>query len=159
MKDAKLIGTPSRRHFVIAAGYGGAALATMSLIPRQLLAQEKTLEEAIHELVGDASPSDGRITVDLPQIAENGNTVPLGISVESPMTEADHVKSIHVFATGNPRPDVASFHFTPRCGEANCSTRMRLAKTQDVMAIAEMSNGELYLAKAEVKVTIGGCGG
>ncbi len=159
MKDAKLIGTPSRRQFLITAGYGGAALATMSLVPRQLWAQEKTLEEAVKELIGDASPADGRIAVDLPQIAENGNTVPLGISVESPMTDADHVKSIHVFATGNPRPNVASFHFTPRCGEASCSTRMRLAKTQDVMAVAEMSNGDLYMAKAEVKVTIGGCGG
>ena len=104
-------------------------------------------------------PSEGRIELDLPQIAENGNTVPISIAIDSPMTEDDYVKTVHVFADGNPRPDVASFHFTPACGTASCSTRIRLAKTQNIVAVAEMSNGDVYMAKSEVKVTIGGCGG
>ncbi len=107
----------------------------------------------------DRAPQDGRITLELPQIAENGNTVPLSIEVDSPMTAQDYCKAVHIFAEGNPRPDVASIHFTPACGRAVASTRMRLAKTQNVVAIAEMSDGSVYMTKAEVKVTIGGCGG
>ena len=75
------------------------------------------------------------------------------------MTEANHVTHVHVFADGNPRPDVASFHFTPASGKAAASTRMRLAKTQNIVAVAEMSDGKVVTAKKEVKVTIGGCGG
>ena len=97
--------------------------------------------------------------MDLPQIAENGNTVPLTIEIDSPMSDADHVKSVHIFAEGNPLPDVASIHFTPRCGVARASTRMRLAGTQNVVAVAELSDGRVVGAKTEVKVTIGGCGG
>ena len=85
--------------------------------------------------------------------------VPITVSIDSPMTAEDYVKSVHIFADGNPRPDVASFHFTPACGVATCSTRIRLAKTQNIVAVAEMSNGDVYMAKSEVKVTIGGCGG
>jgi sulfur-oxidizing protein SoxY len=75
------------------------------------------------------------------------------------MTDADFVKSVHVFADGNPLPGVASFHFSPACGKASASTRMRLATTQNIVCVAEMSDGKLFMAKAEVKVTIGGCGG
>ena len=159
MKQSKLKGNLSRRQILIAAGQGGASVAIMTLVPSQVWAEAKSVDEAIMALVGDASPMEGRIELDLPQIAENGNTVPISISVESPMTPDDYVKSVHVFAAGNPRPDVASFHFSPACGQATCSTRMRLAKTQDVIAIAEMSNGDVHMAKTEVKVTIGGCGG
>ena len=122
-------------------------------------ADTASVAESMKALIGDVTPSEGRIELDLPQIAENGNTVPILIAIDSPMTAEDHVKTVHVFADGNPRPDVASFHFTPACGEATCSTRIRLAKTQNIVAVAEMSNGEVYMAKAEVKVTIGGCGG
>jgi sulfur-oxidizing protein SoxY len=85
--------------------------------------------------------------------------VPLTVSVESPMTAADHVKAIHIFADKNPTPDVASFQLTPAMGRASADTRIRLGQTQDVVAIAEMSDGTLFMARAEVKVTIGGCGG
>ena len=95
----------------------------------------------------------------MPEIAENGLVVPVNVDVESPMTDADYVKSVHVFAEGNPLPAVVSYRFTPACGKASASTRMRLAETQNIVCIAEMSNGKLHMAKANVKVTIGGCGG
>ena len=156
--------TFSRRQFVITVAAGSAAAAALSLAaPSAVFATEdaKTLDEAIKHVVGDKELMDGAsvITLELPQIAENGNTVPLGISIDSPMTEADHVTSVHLFAAGNPRPDVASFNFSPSNGYAEAATRMRLAKTQDIIAIAEMSDGKAYMTRAEVKVTIGGCGG
>ena len=95
----------------------------------------------------------------MPPIAENGNTVPLSVQVESPMTAADHVKSIFILADKNPSPEVASFRLTPALGRAQAETRIRLGTTQDVVAVAEMSDGSVWIARAEVKVTIGGCGG
>jgi sulfur-oxidizing protein SoxY len=116
-------------------------------------------QAAIDRLRGSRTPQEGRITLRAPPIAENGNTVPLTVSVESPMTAADHVKAIYVFADKNPTPDVATFHLTPAMGRASADTRIRLGQTQDVVALAEMSDGTLFMARAEVKVTIGGCGG
>jgi len=159
MKFSRLLEDLSRRQLLIAAGHGGAVVATMTLLPGRLRAEFPTIDEAIESVVGDASPAEGRIELVLPQIAENGNTVPIEIMVDSPMSDADYVKSIHIFADGNPNPNVATYHFTPASGEARFAARIRLAKTQNVIAIAEMSNGELYMAKSEVKVTIGGCGG
>ena len=95
----------------------------------------------------------------MPEIAENGNTVPFTISVDSPMTETDNVKAIHVLATANPQPGVATFRFSPLSGKATVASRMRLARTQDVIAIAELSDGRFLMSKRNVKVTIGGCGG
>lgn len=114
---------------------------------------------AMDTLVGGKEAQEGKIRLDMPEIAENGNTVPLEITVESPMTEQDHVKAVHVLADGNPQAEVVSFHFTPASGKATASTRMRLAQTQNVIAVAEMSDGSLYRTAREVKVTIGGCGG
>ena len=111
------------------------------------------------KIVGEAKPSEGKFTLELPEIAENGNTVPFTVSVESPMTEKDHVKAIHVIATANPQPGVATFRLTPLSGKAAVSSRMRLARTQDVIGIAELSDGRFLMAKRPVKVTIGGCGG
>src|SRR5690606_30934211 len=102
---------------------------------------------------------EGKLMLKLPEIAENGNTVPFSISVDSPMTEDDYVKAVHVISTGNPQPMVATFHFTPQSGKAAVSSRMRLAKTQDVVSVAELSDGKFAIARKEVKVTIGGCGG
>jgi sulfur-oxidizing protein SoxY len=159
MKISKLLEDVSRRQLLVAAGQGSAVVATMTLLPGRLRAEFPTLDEAINSVTGDASPAEGRIELTLPQIAENGNTVPIEISVDSPMSEADYVKSVHVFADGNPNPNVATYHFTPANGAARFAARIRLAKTQNVIAVAEMSNGDLYMAKSEVKVTIGGCGG
>ena len=150
---------PTRRQMLITLGGGGVALATLTMLPALGRADATAVDAAIKELVGDGTLAEGRIALDLPQIAENGNTVPLTVEVDSPMTEADYCKAVHVFADKNPRPDVATFKFTPACGKAVASTRMRLAKTQNVVAVAEMSDGSVYMAKSEVKVTIGGCGG
>jgi sulfur-oxidizing protein SoxY len=129
------------------------------LLPAGAKADSAAVAKAMKELIGDATPREGRITLELPQIAENGNTVPLTVEVASPMTEQDHCKAVHIFSEQNPLPNVASFRFTPACGQATASTRIRLAKTQNVIAVAEMSDGSVHMAKAEVKVTIGGCGG
>jgi sulfur-oxidizing protein SoxY len=117
------------------------------------------LEAAIKRAIGDAKPADGRILLTLPEIAENGNTVPFEFAVQSPMSDTDFVKAVHVFAPGNPQPEVASFLFSPASGKAAVTSRMRLAKTQDIVALAEMSDGKVFMTKRTVKVTIGGCGG
>jgi len=135
-----------------------AGFATM-LAPRLALADVKAVEDEIKKLYGDKKIDSGKIKLDVPQIAENGLVVPITVEVESPMTDADFVKAVHVFADGNPLPGIASFRFSPECGKANASARMRLAQTQNIVCVAEMSNGALFSAKAEVKVTIGGCGG
>lgn len=107
----------------------------------------------------DGAEASDAISIDAPEIAENGNTVPIRFSVDAPMTEDSYVKRVVILAEGNPNPGVATFHFSPMSGEAAAGTRMRLAQTQNVVAVAEMSSGELMMAQAEIKVTIGGCGG
>ncbi|MDP2733806.1 MAG: thiosulfate oxidation carrier protein SoxY, partial [Hoeflea sp.] len=100
-----------------------------------------------------------KITLTAPEIAENGNTVPISVSVESAMEGDDLVESVIIFADGNPSPAVATFHFTEMSGAALATTRMRLAKTQNVVAVAKMKDGSFFMDKKQVKVTIGGCGG
>ena len=150
---------PQRRSLLIGLGAGGLAVIGMTLVPRAVLADTDSMAAAIQERIGGTAMQDGRIGLELPQIAENGNTVPISFEVDSPMSESDYVKAVHVFAEKNPLPNVATFHFTPRSGKARASTRMRLLKTQNIVAVAEMSDGSVYMAKTEVKVTIGGCGG
>lgn len=116
-------------------------------------------EQALAKILGDAKPVEGKLAFELPEIAENGNTVPFTVAVDSPMTEKEYVKAIHVISTGNPQPGVATFTFTPLSGKAGVASRLRLAKTQDVVSVAETSDGKFLLAKRTVKVTIGGCGG
>jgi sulfur-oxidizing protein SoxY len=138
-----------------------AALAAVACIiaPQMAFASADKVQEELKKLFGDKKPVDGKIKIDAPQIAENGLVVPVTVEVESPMSDASYVKSLHVFADGNPLPGVASFKFTPASGRAVASTRMRLAQTQNIVCVAEMSDGALHMASAEVKVTIGGCGG
>jgi sulfur-oxidizing protein SoxY len=142
-----------------ALALGGIAALAAFLAPRMAVADEAGVAAAIKKLYGDKTFESGKLKLDVPEIAENGLVVPVNVEVESPMTEADHVKAVHVFADGNPFPDVVSYRFTPACGKAAASTRMRLAQTQNIICIAEMSDGKLYMAKSNVKVTIGGCGG
>ena len=139
----------------LAAGSAAAVL----IAPAAARATPEKIAAELKKLYGDKKLTPGRIKLDLPSIAENGLVVPLNFEVESPMTEADHVKAVHFFAEGNPSVGVATFQFTPLAPKAAANIRIRLAKTQDVVAVAEMSNGELYTARKEVKVTIGGCGG
>ncbi|MDE0992420.1 MAG: thiosulfate oxidation carrier protein SoxY [Rhodospirillales bacterium] len=149
----------SRRDILNYTSAGILAAAGISLFGSIVKADKKMTVHAVSKLAGGKEIMSGKITLELPQIAENGNTVPLSVEVDSPMTDADYVKSVHIFAEGNPEPSVASFHFTPASGVAKASVRMRLAKTQNVVAVAEMSNGSIFQATTEVKVTIGGCGG
>lgn len=158
MKSQIVIRQVTRRDVLSYASASVLAAAGVSLFAGVARADKKMTMEAVEKITMGKAKS-GKITLELPQIAENGNTVPMTVEVESPMTDADYVKSVHIFAEGNPLPEVASFHFTPANGIAKASTRMRLAKTQNVVAVAEMSNGSVFQATTEVKVTIGGCGG
>ena len=135
-----------------------AGAAAITLLPMASAdATPEALQAAIREIVGDAKLNEGRITIDLPPLVENGNTVPLTISVESPMTDADHVKAIHVLNEKNPQPHVFSAWLGPRAGKAVLSTRIKLADTQKIVAIAETSNGAFWTARADVIVTIAAC--
>lgn len=145
----------SRRDVMTMAATGAALL----MVSDVALATPDKVAEEIKKIVGDKKLVPGKIKLDLPTIAENGLVVPLNFEVESPMTEKDYVKAVHFFAEGNPSVNVATFHFTPLSPKAAASTRIRLAKTQDIVAVAEMSNGDMFSARKEVKVTIGGCGG
>lgn len=146
----------SRRDFLKT---GSMATLAAVLAPHMAMAEEADVKAALEKLYAGKPMAAGKIKLDLPQIAENGLVVPIGVDVESPMTDQDYVKAVHVFADGNPLPGVISYRFTPECGKASASARMRLARTQNIVAVAEMSNGSLFTAKQEVKVTIGGCGG
>ena len=145
----------SRREFLVGAAAGLGLAAVITVAPAG--ATPKETEEAIRKVVGAARVTKGRVTLDLPPLSENGNTVPLTVSVESPMTPADHVRAIHVFTELNPQPDVVSFRFGPRAGRAGAATRVRLADTQTVVAIAELSDGSFWSARADVVVTLAAC--
>lgn len=123
------------------------------------LASPEDAKALIDSFTGGAAPATGTITLKTPEIAENGNTVPISFSVDSPMTEDSYVESVMIVAEQNPLPNVATFHFTPASGIAKASTRMRLAKTQNVIAVAKMSDGSVFSETKNIKVTIGGCGG
>jgi sulfur-oxidizing protein SoxY len=105
------------------------------------------------------APKDGKVMLKAPEIAENGNAVPLTVSVESEMSEKSYVKAIYIAADGNPNPGVAVWELTPLIGKAEVSMRVRLQQTEKIVVVAEMNDGALYTASREVKVTIGGCGG
>lgn len=125
----------------------------------RVFAEAADVAKAIEAFTAGSEAGEGALTLTTPEIAENGNSVPVSVLVESPMTADDYVESVMLLAEGNPLPEVATFNFTPMSGEAKASTRMRLAKTQNVVALAKLSNGEIYKASNNVKVTIGGCGG
>jgi sulfur-oxidizing protein SoxY len=114
--------------------------------------------DVLRSIVGDKQPLDERVTVDLPELAENGNIVPYKLDVESPMTAEEHITKLYLLSTQNPQAKVAVFHFTLASGKAAVTGRMRLAKTQDVVAIAETNTGEFLRGTRNIEVTIGGCG-
>lgn len=115
------------------------------------------LQALIREVIGEAIPTTGKVKLMLPPLAESGNSVPLKLQVESPMTRDDYVKSLHVFAEKNPRPVIARFHLGPQAGKAEINTRIRLAGTQHIYALAVMNNGSAWLGFAEVVVTTAAC--
>jgi sulfur-oxidizing protein SoxY len=149
-----------RRQFLRAAGGIAAGLALES-VSAAASAQEPgtaaAMEAAIRKVVGTAQVNKGRVKLELPPLVENGNSVSMTVSVDSPMTEAEHVRSMHIFNEKNPQPNVANFYLGPRSGRARVSTRIRLADTQTVVAICQMSDGSFWSDSASVVVTLAAC--
>ena len=138
----------------VLAAIGGAGLA---LAVRPAQATPETMKSAIRQVVGEAAVKPGRIKLDLPPLVENGNTVAMAVTVDSPMTANDHVKAIHVFTEKNPQPNIISVQLGPRAGKAEIQTRVRLADTQSVVAICELSDGSFWSHTVDVIITLGAC--
>jgi sulfur-oxidizing protein SoxY len=135
---------------------GGVALAFV-LATKSSRATPATMQAAIKKVVGEAPLRKGKVMIDVPPLVENGNTVPLTVSVESPMTATDYVKAIHVFNEKNPQPNLIGAHLGPRAGKAALSTRIKLADAQKIVAVAELSDGSFWSEDADVIVTIAAC--
>ena len=147
-------GPPASRRRAIQLGIGGIALAALS---KGAAATGNEVAVVMEELFGSAPIGDGRVVIELPKLVESGNSVPLEVRVESPMTEADHVSRLVVLAEQNPRPKIVEAFFSAASGEAFLETRIRLAGTQGVMAVARMSDGSLWRARQEIEVIVGAC--
>jgi sulfur-oxidizing protein SoxY len=147
----------TRRQFLAVAG--GIAIVTVVPIlgPEAAQATPEMLASAIRDVVGGAVVHTGKVKLEVPPLVENGNTVPITISVASPMTEADHVTSIHIFNEKNPQPNVGNFYLGVRAGRAQISTRIRLANSQKIVAIAKLSDGSFWSTSADVVVTLAAC--
>jgi sulfur-oxidizing protein SoxY len=148
----------SRRQFLTRSARLAAGAGLVSIVAiRTGGATPEALRGAIAEVVGEAPLRPGRVTLDVPPLVENGNTVPMTVSVTSPMTPDDFVKSIHVFNEKNPQPNIGNYYLGPRAGRAQISTRIRLADSQKVVAIARLSDGSFWSATADVVVTLAAC--
>ncbi|MSP31872.1 MAG: thiosulfate oxidation carrier protein SoxY [Pseudolabrys sp.] len=146
------------RRAALALSASGAALTIVGW-NEGAFATAKEAADDIAKFTGGKTAEKAKISIELPEIAENGNTVPLSVAVDAPMTAENYVSEILVVADGNPRPGVATFHFSPMSGKAEASTRIRLATTQNIIVVAKTSKGEFFTGQKQVKVTIGGCGG
>jgi sulfur-oxidizing protein SoxY len=150
-------GQTTRRQFLTVSA--GTALVTVLPIldADPAHATPEMLAAAIRDLVGGNVVRVGKVKLDVPPLVENGNTVPVTVSVSSPMTEADHIRSIHIFNEKNPQPNVGNFHLGVRAGRAQVSTRIRLADSQKITAIARLSDGSFWSGTADVLVTLAAC--
>jgi sulfur-oxidizing protein SoxY len=147
----------TRRQFLASAG-SAAVLVTAPIVTlRPAEATPAMMAAAMRDVTGGAVVRAGKVKLDVPPLVENGNTVPMMVSVTSPMTAEDHVRSIHVFVEKNPQPNVGNFVLGPRAGRAQVSTRIRLADSQKVVAIAKLSDGSFWSATADVVVTLAAC--
>lgn len=144
---------PNRRRFLAALSAALTAPVGVPLMMRPAHARIAAREALLRQVTGGAPVRAGRVKLDTPPLADNGHSVQVRVSAESPMTEADHVRSITLIAERNPRPIVATFSFGPRAGRAEIVTRMRLADTQEVLALAQFSDGTFWSATASVVVT------
>ena len=135
-----------------------ASVALVAMSPLKVLAAELGAEEQISKIVGSKGAKTGIASLVAPAIAENGQVVPLKVEVAHPMEEGNYVKAIHLYAAGNPTPKIITVNLTPANGKAYFSTRTKLAKSQDVFVVAELSDGTFLKDTKNVKVTIGGCG-
>ena len=147
----------TRRRFLGLAG-SAALCGTVPIVTlRRAEATPAMLASAIRNVVGEADVHTGKVKLDIPPLVENGNTVPLTVSVASPMTADDYVKSIHVFNEKNPQPNIGNFYLGPQSGRAQVSTRIRLADSQKVVAIAQLSDGSFWSTSVDVVVTLAAC--
>ena len=147
----------TRRQFLGLAG-GAAALSAVPIVTvRPADATPAMLAAAIRNVVGEAAVRPGKVKLDVPPLVENGNTVPITVNVLSPMTSEDYVKSIHVFNEKNPQPNVGNFYLGPQSGRAQISTRIRLADSQKIVAIAHLADGSFWSISADVVVTLAAC--
>jgi sulfur-oxidizing protein SoxY len=142
-----------RRRRFLAAAAGVMALPATA----QRFQPAQDIRPLIAQITGGVEPQAGGIEVELPQIAENGNSVPMRVRVASPMNATEYVSAIYILAERNPRPRVATFHFTPASGRAEVTTRVRLAGTQPVTVIAELSGKRFRISKTDVLVTSAAC--
>lgn len=148
----------SRRRFLRLSGRIAAAAGIASAWPfAPGRAASEAMQERLRAVVGEAELRHGRVTVDIPSLVENGNAVPLTVSVDSPMSAADHVKAIHVVNEKNPQPHVITVSLGPRAGRARIATRIKLADSQLVTAVAEMSDGTFWVGETDVVVTLAAC--
>lgn len=148
----------SRRDFLLFSSCVLVSGKTAAQLPPNIEALRRAaLEEAVTRVVGGAQVRSGKVKLELPPLVDNGNTVPLSVSVDSPMTEADHVKVIHLFTEKNPLPYVMAAHLGPRAGRARVSTRIRIADTGRVIAIAQLSDGSFWSDSVSVVVTLSAC--
>lgn len=147
-----------RRRFLVTAGGLAVAAVLPSTATAQLnRTQPNNMPEVIRRLVGGAQINQGKVKLGVPPLVENGHLVPLTVRVDSPMTEADHVKAIHVFTDKNPLPEIISFYLGPRAGRAGIGMRVRLADSEDVVAIAQLSDGSFWSDRVHVVVTTAAC--
>jgi sulfur-oxidizing protein SoxY len=144
--------TTTRRTFFRLAG--GVAMA---IVAGGVRATPEAMREALGRITGGAAVRSGRVSIDIPPLVENGNSVGLTVAVDSPMTDADYVKAIHVVTEKNPLPNVISVRLGPRSGRATLTTRIRLADTQTVTAVAEMNDGSFWSGSADIVVTLAAC--
>src|SRR5262245_60676725 len=144
-----------RRFLVETAALAGAA--GLGLDSGSADATPASMQAAIRNVTGEAKLNKGKVKIDVPALIENGNAVPLTVSCESPMTQEDHVKAIHIFTEKNPQPNLVGARLGPRAGRASFSTRIRLADTQKVVAVAQMSDGSFWADEVEVVVTLAAC--
>ena len=156
-RDDDLPRATRRRFLIETAALAGAAGIGLSLTVVPASATPASMRAAIRKVVGEAPLKKGKLKIDLPPLIENGNAVPLVLTCDSPMTADDHVKAMHVFTEKNPQPNVISIQLGPRAGRASVSTRIRLADSQKVVAIAQMSDWSFWSEEIEVVVTLAAC--
>jgi sulfur-oxidizing protein SoxY len=145
------------RRRLLGSAASAAAVASLPLNAQRAEATPAMLTAAIRNVVGEATVHTGKVKIDVPPLVENGNTVPLTVTVASPMTPEDHVKSVHVFNEKNPQPNVGNFYLSDRAGRTQIATRIRLADSQKIVAIAHLSDGSFWSATADVVVTLAAC--
>jgi sulfur-oxidizing protein SoxY len=156
-RDDDMLQATRRRFLIESAALAGVAGVALPLAAKSASATPASMRAAIRKVVGEAPLNKGKVKIEVPPLIENGNAVPLTLSAESPMTADDHVKAMHVFTEKNPQPNVVSIHLGPRAGRATISTRIRLADSQKIAAVAQMSDGSFWSDEVEIVVTLAAC--